>query len=94
LFVYYNQGEAHRVTDRMITKQLRLAGIAVNQPGDYTVGALCNTGAQSLLQANVPLTLIKLLGCWRSDEVFCYLTANSKQLMGPFARSMLHNAHI
>jgi hypothetical protein len=43
LFVYYNQGETHRVTDPMITKHLHLAGIAVNQPGDYTVGALRNT---------------------------------------------------
>jgi hypothetical protein len=92
--MFFNQNQTHRVTDRMITDHLRLAGIAVNQPGDYTVGALRNTGAQSLLQANVPLTLIKLLGRWRSDEVFRYLTANSEQLMGPFAQSMLHNAHI
>jgi hypothetical protein len=92
LYTFFLQGKTHRVTDRMMTAHLRLAGIAVNQPADYTVGALRNTGAQSLLQGSVPLPLIKLLGRWRSDEVFRYLTANSEQLMGPFARSMLQNA--
>jgi hypothetical protein len=67
LFIYFKQGVQHRVTNRMITEHLRTAGIAVNQPNDYTVGALRNTGAQSLLQAQTPLPMIKLIGRWRSD---------------------------
>lgn len=62
LFMYYKQGTQHRITDRMIIEHLRLAGTAVQQPNDYTVGALRNTGAQALLQALVPLPMIKLIG--------------------------------
>jgi hypothetical protein len=77
----------------MITKHLRTAGVAIKQPNDYTISALQNTGAQSLLQAQVPLPMIKLIGRWQSDEVFCYLTACSKHLMVPFAKTMLRNAY-
>jgi hypothetical protein len=93
LFIYQNQGVSHRITDRMITDHLRLAGVAVQQPQPYTVGALRNTGAQALLQAQVPLPLIKLIGRWRSDEVFRYLTARSENLMQPFSAAMLRNAY-
>jgi hypothetical protein len=93
LFVFFIQGIQHRVTDRMITAHLRLAGLVVQQPNDYTVGALRNTGAQALLQAKTPLPMIKLIGRWRSDEVFRYLTARSEHLMEPFAGAMLHNAY-
>lgn len=93
LFVYFNQGVQHRITDRMITEHLRIAGVAINQPALYTVGALRNTGAQSLLQAQVPLPMIKLIGRWRSDEVFRYLTARSEHLMEPYAEAMLHHAY-
>jgi hypothetical protein len=71
LFLYYKQGQEHGVTNHLITKHLCLTGLAVNQPSDCTVEVLHNTGAQPLLRANVPLTLIKLLGHWCSDEVFC-----------------------
>jgi hypothetical protein len=93
LFIFFKQGIQHRVTDRMIIKHLRLAGVAVGQPNAYTVGALRNTGARALLQAQVPLPMIKLIGRWRSDEVFRYLTARSEHLMQPFSRAMLHNAY-
>jgi hypothetical protein len=92
LFIYFKQGVQHHITNRMITKHLRTAGVAINQPNDYTAGALQNTGAQSLLQAQVPLPMIKLIGRWLSDEVFRYLTARSKHLE-PFAETMLCNAY-
>jgi hypothetical protein len=59
----------------------------------HTVGALRNTGAQALLQAQVPLPMIKLIGCWQSDEVFRYLTACSEHLMASFAEAMLRHAY-
>jgi hypothetical protein len=93
LFVFFIQGVQHHVTDRMITAHLRLAGLAVQQPNHYTVGALCNTRAQALLQAKTPLPMIKLIGRWRSNKVFRYLTARSEHLMEPFAGAMLHNAY-
>jgi hypothetical protein len=70
LFIFFKQGVQHRITDRMITKHLRLAGMTVGLPNAYTIGALCNTRAQALLQAMVPLPMIKLIWRWRSDEVF------------------------
>jgi hypothetical protein len=76
----------------MITEHLCATGIAINQLNDYTVGALRNAGAQSLLQAQVTLPMIKLIGRWRSDKVFRYLTACSEHLMVPYTETMLRNA--
>jgi hypothetical protein len=82
LFVYFKeQGVQNHVTNHTIMYPLRLAGIAAQQPNGYTIGALHNTGAQALIQAQVPLPMIKLIGCWCSDEVFRYLTAWSEHLM-------------
>jgi hypothetical protein len=46
--------------------------------GNHTLGALRNTGAQTLLEAGVPKHMIQLIGRWCSDEIFCYLTACSE----------------
>jgi hypothetical protein len=70
LSIYLKQGVPHHITDHMITDHLRHAGVAVNQPQAYTVGTLQNTGAQTLLQAQVPLPMIKLIGRWCLEEVF------------------------
>jgi hypothetical protein len=93
LFIYIQHNKQHRITDRMVTAHLRLAGTFANQPNEYTVGALRNTGAQALLQAQVPLPMIKLIGRWRSDEVFRYLTARSEHLMAPYSEAMLRHAY-
>jgi hypothetical protein len=60
-------------------------------PAQYTVGALRNTGAQALLEADVPVEILKLIGRWRSDEVFRYLTTSSSVLMAPFAGRMMQS---
>jgi hypothetical protein len=93
LFIYLNQGITHHITNQMITDHLRHASVAVHQPLAYTVGALQNTGAQALLQAQVPLPMIKLIGRWRFNKVYRYLTAGSEKLMQPFSRAMLKNAY-
>jgi hypothetical protein len=93
LFIYFKQGVQHPVTDCMITNHLLLAGTTVGFPNTYTVGALHNTSAQALLQATVPMPMIKLIGRWQSDKVFRYLTAWSEHLMAPFLNAMLHNAY-
>jgi hypothetical protein len=77
------------VSDRMITHYLRKAADGTPFPGNYTVGALRNSGAQALLEAGVPKAMIQLIGRWRSDEIFRYLTANSEALMHPYSESMI-----
>jgi hypothetical protein len=74
----------------MITHFLRKAADCTAFPGNYTVGSLRNSGAQALLEAGVPKAMIQLIGRWRSDEIFRYLTANSESLMQPYAESMIN----
>ena len=92
LHTYYSLGRPFRVSDRMITAWLRLATTSIQAPGMPTVGALRTTGAQSLLNGGVPIAMIKLIGRWRSDEVFRYLHTSSTRLMDPLAEAMLHHA--
>jgi hypothetical protein len=77
------------VSDRMITHYLRKAADGTPFPGNYTVGALRNSGAQALLEAGVPKAMIQPIGRWRSDEIFRYLIANSEALMHPYSESMI-----
>lgn len=91
IFSFYENSTARAcaVSDRMITHFLRKAAAYTPYPGDYTVGALRNTGAQTLLEAGVPKHMIQLIGRWRSDEIFRYLTARSETLMQPYAEAMI-----
>jgi hypothetical protein len=91
IFTFYENSTigALAVSDRMITHFLRKAASCTPYPGDYTVGALRNTGAQNLLEAGVPKHMIQLIGRWRSDEIFRYLTARSETLMQPYAEAMI-----
>ena len=82
IFTYYSEfGVACNVTDRMMTKYLRAVALSVEVDRPPTIGALRCTGATALLEGNIPTSLIKLLGRWRSDEVFRYLHTQSEPLM-------------
>ena len=65
----------------MMTKYLRAVALSVEVDRSPTIGALRCTGATALLEGNIPTSLIKLLGRWRSDEVFRYLHTQSEPLM-------------
>jgi hypothetical protein len=56
--------------DRYVTAHLRVVGIYLGLDVTTTAGALRCIGATALLQAKVPLELIKLVGRWCSDKVF------------------------
>jgi hypothetical protein len=45
-------------------------------------------GAMALLCAQVDTNLIRLVGCWRSDEMLRYLHLQAYPLMHTFARCM------
>jgi hypothetical protein len=90
LYTYFDQaGTSRRITDRALTAHLRIAATLLGLNVSTTAGALRCTGATALLQGKVPLELIKLVGRWRSDEVFKYLHAQSDTLMNPLATNML-----
>ena len=82
LFIYYDQWNVGRkVTDRMMTKYLRASALSLEVDQLPSISALRCTGATALLEGNIPTGLIKLLGRWRSDEVFRYLHTQSEPLM-------------
>jgi hypothetical protein len=93
LYTYYDtHGATHRVTDRHLTAFLRIAAALLELDVITTAGALRCTGASALLEGKTPVELIKLLGRWRSDEVFRYLHTQSPRLMQPLADTMLAHA--
>jgi hypothetical protein len=68
LYVYYDQaGVSRRISDHHLMGHLRIAATLLGLNVTTTAGALCCMGATALLQAKVPLELIKLVGRWRSD---------------------------
>ena len=72
LYVLYLHGQPHRLTAAMLTSTLRLHA-AIHAPTVcVSTASLRATGATALLAAGTALHLIKLVGRWRSDEVFRY----------------------
>lgn len=93
LFTYYDaKGVQKRVTDRMLSQHLKLAAHMLGLDISPNAGALRATGATALLQGKVSTGLIKLIGRWRSDEVFRYLHTQSATLMDPFSNLMIESA--
>ena len=90
LYTYFDRhGRPHHLGSSHLTEFLRLACLLQNIPADtISARALRATGATALLQGHVPVSLIQLLGRWRSDEVFRYLHVQSETLMRPIAPTM------
>ena len=80
------------IRDSHLTAFLRIAAALLELDVITTAGALRCTGASALLEGKTPVELIKLLGRWRSDEVFRYLHTQSPRLMQPLADTMLAHA--
>ena len=79
-----------RSTD--ITQAIRLAAAAnFLDTSKVSARSLRASGATALMQAGTDVAKIKLLGRWKSDEVFRYLHTTSHHLMEPFAQAMLAN---
>jgi hypothetical protein len=72
-----------------MTSTLSRGAALIDIDADTTVGALrvC-TGATAALDGDIPVASIKLLGRWRSNEVFRYLYTQSEPLMAPLAARM------
>ena len=75
-----------------LTAFLRIGAASLNLDCETTAGSLRATGASALLAANAPIPLIKLMGRWRSDEVFRYLHLQTESLTASYASNMLQAA--
>lgn len=78
------------MTDRHLTTRLRVHAVAQGLDVDVSIGGLRATGATAPLNAKTSITLIKLIGRWRSDEVMRYLHTQS-QVSAPLAHQMLEH---
>ena len=90
LYTYFDSNRRpHHIGSSHLTELLRLACLLHHLPTDtVSARALRTTGATALLQGHVPISLIQLVGRWRSDEVFRYLHTQSETLMQPLAPVM------
>ena len=61
-------------------------------PRNYAASNLCATGATALLLTGVDFNLIRLLGCWQSDAMLCYLHVQAAPVRHHLATHMLHAA--
>ena len=58
-------------------------------PADIEARSLRAAGAMALLCANVDSDRIRIVGRWRSDEMFRYLHPQAQPLMQNFAQRMV-----
>ena len=85
----------HKVMPADITRILRQAVTFLNptilgfNPDDIEARSLRAAGAMALLCANVDTDKIRLLGRWRSDEMFRYLHVQAQPVMKNFAQLMV-----
>jgi hypothetical protein len=90
LYCYYDgSGMVRCIANRYVTAFLQITASLLGLEVQTKGGALRCTGATALFKGKVPIHLIKLIGRWRSNKVFCYLHAQSPTLMGPIATTML-----
>ena len=90
-------GTALTVTSADITRLLRAACRAHPEfgipPDSVSARSLRASGAMALLCDNVDSDLIRMLGRWRSDEMFRYLHLQAEPLMRSFAAQMLRGGN-
>ena len=76
-----------------ITQVLRASALhyprfCVN-PASVECRYLCTSGAMALFSHRVDALLIKLVGCWHSDVILCYLYVQSCPIMSGLSKPML-----
>ena len=90
---YYDNGTLRSVKTSDITTLLRQA-VALSPssglvPSDVSARSLRASGAMALLCHGTDDSLIRLLGRWKSDEMFRYLHLQAQPLMRSFSTTML-----
>ena len=70
-------GKLHVLTPPMARQGLKRIFRALGLPAEhYSTHSLRRSGATHLLASGVPVELIKIIGDWKSDCIFKYLTPN------------------
>jgi len=97
LHAYFMCGRWYAVSSKHITDQLRLAVLAVGaqyglQPPDISARSLRCSGAMALLCAHVDTDIIRLIGRWRSDEMFRYLHTQAAPITSQLSSRMVDHA--
>lgn len=93
--VFLASGTTKSVTPAVITNLLRQAvrflgtGLGFT-PDEVSARSLRAGGAMALLVSKVDTDIIRLLGRWRSDEMFRYLHLTAEPIMRNFAKRMLN----
>mmetsp|Transcript_12729 Transcript_12729/g.20974 ORF Transcript_12729/g.20974 Transcript_12729/m.20974 type:complete len:262 (-) Transcript_12729:486-1271(-) len=95
--VFLASGTTKSVTPAVITNLLRQAvrflgtGLGFTpDPDEVSARSLRAGGAMALLVSKVDTDVIRLLGRWRSDEMFRYLHLTAEPIMRNFAKRMLN----
>lgn len=92
LFTFYPSVQRpFYITSRILTAMLRISSQTLCPDLNPTVACLGATGATALLSAGTSDTVLKLLGRWRSDEVFRYLHTTST-LTHQLSQQLMDNA--
>ena len=94
--VFLASGTTKGVTPSVITHHLRMAVRFLGTdlgfiPSEVSARSLRAGGAMALLVAEVDTDVIRLLGRWRSDEMFRYLHLTAEPIMRHFAERMLNS---
>jgi len=94
LHAFWQDGRWCVVASSHVTEQLRLAVRVIGsqyglQPSDISARSLRCSGAMALLCASVDTDIIRLIGRWRSDEMFRYLHTQAAPLTTNLSRRMV-----
>jgi hypothetical protein len=96
IYKYHDNRQWAAISTIHITHRLRLATASVGhevgvRPTDISVRSLRSSGAMALLCADVDSDRIRLLGCWRSDEMLRYLHVQALPIVAPLANLMVQH---
>jgi hypothetical protein len=87
-----------RILPRDLTAVLRLSVTVLGPtygltPHDVSARSLRSSGAMALLCANVDSDRIKMVGRWKTDEMFRYLHTQAEPVMRQFSTRMITGGH-
>ena len=93
LLLLYSEQTYHYLASQDIMQVLHASALyypcfCVN-PASVECCSLCTSSAVALFSCRVNALLIKLVGCWHSDVILCYLYVQSCPIMSGLSKPML-----
>jgi hypothetical protein len=98
IYTYYTLSTMLKVSTTVLTHHLRQTCTAFGAelgiaPADISIRSLRSSGAMALLCAEVDSDRIRLLGCWKSDEMLRYLHVQALPIVAPLASLMVQHGY-